>query len=209
MIKVLVADDHPVVLRGVRYILGDTSDMTVVGEVTNAQELLEATRTIPCDALVTDLSMPGSSGLDLLRDVKRQRPELPIIVLSMHSEDEFAIRALKAGASAFITKGSAAENLIEAIRAASAGRKYISPALAERLVDQLAEHPTQPHDRLSKREFQVLRSIASGRTVSEIADELSLSVKTVSTYRARILEKMKLRTNAELTAYALRNRLVE
>jgi two-component system, NarL family, invasion response regulator UvrY len=209
MIKVLVADDHPVVLRGVRYILGDTSDMTVVGEVTNAQELLEAARTIACDALVTDLSMPGSNGLELLRDVKRERPDLPIIVLSMHSEDEFAIRALKAGASAFVTKGSAAENLIEAIRAATAGRKYITSALAERLVDQLAEHPTQPHDRLSKREFQVLRLIASGRTVSEIADELSLSVKTVSTYRARILEKMKLRTNAELTAYALRNRLVE
>jgi len=209
MIRILVADDHPVVLRGVRYIVDDTSDIRVVGEAVNAQELFESARTIACDAIVMDLTMPGSEGLDLLKRMKAELPAVPIVVFSMYSEEEFAIRVLKAGASAFVTKGSAGENLVDAIRTACAGRQYISPVVAARLLSDLGPDASLPHGRLSNREYQVLLLIASGRTVSGIAEELALSVKTVSTYRSRLLEKMKLRTNAELTAYAIRNRLAD
>ncbi len=209
MIRVVVADDHPVVLRGIKHILGETPDILVVAEAVTGQEVLDKIGTHACDAIVLDLSMPGcGDGLDLLKELKHERPDIPILVLSMHSEDQFAIRTLKAGASGYLVKESAADRLVEAVRTVAANRKYISPALAERLVNGLRAAPaTLPHECLSDREYHVLRLIAGGRTVSEVARELSLSVKTISTYRSRILNKMRLRTNAELVVYAVRNHL--
>lgn len=210
MIRVLIADDHAVVRRGLKQILEETSDIVAGGEATNGQEVLEHVRGTHWDALVLDITMPGRSGLDILKEIREQRPNLPILVLSMHAEEQFASRVLKAGAAGYLPKESAPEELVKAIRKVHGGGKYISPAQAEKLVhllDRASERPA--YESLSDREFEVLRLIASGRTVSEIASQLKLSVKTVSTYRTRILEKMKMRTNAELTHCAIKNRLVE
>lgn len=209
MIKVLIADDHAVVRQGLKQILAETMDLVVGGEATNTQEVLDKIRESEFDVIVLDITMPGRGGLDILREIKHERPKLPILILSMHSEDQFAVRALKAGASGYMSKESAPELLVKAIRKVHAGGKYISPALAEKLAFDLeSDSERPPHEKLSDREFQVMCMIASGKTVKEIADKLSLSVKTISTYRARILEKMKMKTNAEVTHYAIRNELV-
>jgi DNA-binding NarL/FixJ family response regulator len=160
--------------------------------------------------VILDLSLPGGNGLDLLAEVRRRRPDLPVLILTIHSEEQYAIRALRAGAAGYLTKESAPEQLVEAVRKVVRGGKYVSPAVAERLAYNLGRDPDQPlHETLSDREYQVLRMVASGQTVSEVAEALALSVKTVSTYRTRILEKMGMKTNAELTHYAIKNRLVE
>jgi two-component system invasion response regulator UvrY len=210
MIKVLIADDHAVVLEGLKQILSETADMSVVAEATNGQAVLDKVRGSHVDVVVLDIAMPGRSGLDILLHLKRERPNLPVLVLSIHPEDQYAVRVLKAGASGYLTKESAPEQLITAIRKVVIGGKYVSPALAEKLAFDLEADVDKPlHETLSDREYEVLCLIALGKTVKEIADKLSLSVKTISTYRSRILEKMKMKNNAELTHYVIRQGLVE
>ena len=183
--------------------------MTVVGEAQNAQELFALTREQAWDIAILDVSMPGRGGLEILKDLKTEYPTRPVLILSVHPEDQYAVRALKAGASGYLSKDSAPGELVIAIRKALQGGKYVSPTLAEKLAYNLApEVDRSPHELLSDREFQVLCRIASGKTVGEIADEMALSVKTISTYRTRILQKMNLRNNAELTHYAIQNGLV-
>jgi two-component system invasion response regulator UvrY len=209
VIRVFVADDHAVVRRGLRQIL-EAEGMSVPVEGGTAEEVLSHIEERTTDVLVLDLSLPGSNGLDLLKEAKRRRPDLPVLILTVHSEDQYAVRALRAGASGYLTKDMAPEQLVEAIRKVYRGGRYVTAGLAERLVMHLHEDPEKaPHEALSNREFEVLRLIASGRTVSEAAEAMGLSVKTVSTYRTRILEKMSMKTNAELTHYAIRNGLVE
>ena len=208
MIRVLIADDHPVVRQGLKQILQDELDIKVTGEARNAQEALDLARKRECDVLLLDIDMPGRSGLDVLRDLKGQQSKLPILVLSVHPEDQFAVRVLRLGAAGYLTKETAPDQLVSAVRKAFQGKKYVNPQVAERLASEISLWPGAPHEALSDREFQVLRMIASGKTVSEIAQKISLSVKTISTYRARILEKMGMKTNAELTHYAIKNNLV-
>lgn len=209
MVRILIADDHPIVRRGLKQILAEEPDLTVGGEAQTSQEVLDQVRRGGWDVLILDISMPGRGGLDVLKEIKHQYPKLPVLVLSMHPEDQYAIRALRAGASGYLTKESAPDELVAAIRKIVRGGKYISPTLAERLAAEIeAPGGKLPHERLSDREYQVLLMIASGKTVSQIAQELSLSVKTISTYRARLLEKMGMKTNAELTHYAIENKLV-
>lgn len=210
MIKILIADDHRIVREGLKQILAETPDMIVTDEASNAQEVLERIWDKDFDVLLLDISMPGRSGLDILKQLKGERPKLSVLVLSMYSEEQYALRALKAGASGYMTKESAPDELIEAIRKVSTGRKYISPSVAEKLAFSLESGDERPpQETLSDREFQVMCMIATGKTIKAIAEELSLSIKTVSTYRARILEKMRMKNNAELTHYAIQNRLVE
>jgi DNA-binding NarL/FixJ family response regulator len=210
MIKVFIADDHAVVREGLKQICRETADLVVAGEAVNGLEALDRIRGEEWDVAVIDMTMPGRSGLEIVKELKRDRPQLPILVLSVHSEDQYAIRLLKAGAAGYLTKQSVPDELVDAIRRVVSGGKYVSPSLAEKLALQLdRDFANPPHEVLSDREFQVLRLIASGRTVSEIATELSLSVKTVSTYRSRILEKMNLNSNAELIRYAIENGLIE
>jgi DNA-binding NarL/FixJ family response regulator len=210
MLRVLIADDHAVVRQGLRQILGEIPELGTVGEAGNGQDTLNMVRAEPWDVLVLDMSMPGRGGLDILRDVRRERPQVRVLVLSMHPEDQFAVRMLKAGASGYMTKESAPEELVAAVRKIITGGKYVSASLAEKLAFDMDRDSDRPlHESLSDREFQVLRLLASGRTVQQIADELMLSAKTISTYRARVLEKLKMKTNAELIYYAIQNRLVE
>lgn len=208
--SLLVADDHAVVRKGMIQILQEASDLKVEGEASSGAELLELLRHHKCDAIVTDLSMPGTSGIDLLKQLRAQHPALPVLILSVHPEDQYALRLLRAGAAGYLTKDSVPEELVNAIRKVCAGGKYVSSALAERLVFAMGSDSEQaPHETLSDREFQVLRLMASGLSPAEISENLCLSVKTVSTYRARILEKMGMRTNAELVRYALEAGLVD
>ena len=210
MIKILIADDHPIVRQGLRQILSDIPDMEVAGEAVNGQETLEQVRAGGWDVLVLDITMPDRSGFDILKVLKHEQPDLPVLILSIHGEDQLAVRVLKAGASGYLTKENAPAELIKAIRQVVGGGKYISPALAESLafgLDTASERPL--HDTLSDREFQVMQMMAGGKTLAEIAETLSLSAKTISTYRTRLLEKMKLKTNAEIIRYALENGLVE
>jgi two-component system, NarL family, invasion response regulator UvrY len=210
MIRILIADDHAVVRRGLRQTVSEEHDMTVVGEASNAQELLGLVRKQPCDVVVLDISMPGRSGLDVLVELHREYTRLPVLVLSMHSEDQYAMRALRIGAAGYLTKETAPEELVKAIRKVVTGGKYITPSLAEKLALGLGKDSEQPlHETLSEREYEVMCLIASGKSVTDISTELSLSVKTISTYRARILEKMNLKNNAELMHYAIHNRLVD
>ena len=210
MIRVLIADDHAVVRRGVRQILEESSDIQVVGEAASASELWPKVREGRFDAVVLDVNLPGRSGLELLGDIKRERPEAPVLILTVHSEEQYAVRALKAGASGFLTKESAPERLVDAVRCIAGGRRFITPEVAEKLASSVALGEKGPlHETLSDREFQILKMIASGKTVSQIGRELALSVKTISTHRTRILKKMCLKTNSELTHYAIRNGLVE
>lgn len=209
MIKILIADDHAIVRQGLKQIVAEESDMTVAGEAQTAQQALDLVRTSQWDVVVLDISMPGRSGLEVLKELLRERRQLPVLMLSMHPEEQFAVRALKAGAAGYLTKDSAPTELITAIRKVLQGGKYVSPALAERLAFALTA-PEQPlHETLSNCEYEVFRFLATGKTVSEIAENLSLSVKTISTYRTRILEKLNLKNNAELMQYAVRHRLVE
>src|SRR2546421_11364608 len=208
--RILLADDHAVVRHGLKQILADEFKKAAFGEARNAQEALDLVWKEDWDVVVLDITMPGRSGLEVLREIKKSRPKLPVLVLSMHPEDQFAVRVLKAGASGYMTKESAPDELVGAVRKIVAGGRYVSPALAEKMASYLAIDTLKPpHERLSDREFVVLRMIASGKTVSQVADELSLSVKTVSTYRTRILEKMGMMSNAEMTHYAIKNQLVE
>ena len=209
MIRILIVDDHAVVRRGIKEILAERFEKTAFTEVENAQEALAAVKKETWSLVILDISMPGRSGMDVLSDLKRARPEIPVVVLSMHPEEQFARRALRTGAAAYLTKETVPEELVKAVARVLAGGRYVSPSLAERFAWELAEGRKKPsHESLSDREFQVLRLIASGSTVKEIAQELVLSVKTVSTYRARILEKTGMRNNAELIRYAIQNHLV-
>jgi len=209
MIKILVADDHAVVRQGVKQILADVRDMTVKDEAQNGTEALKKVAEQAFDVVLLDISMPGRSGLEVLEDIKALHPKLPVLILSMHPEEQYAVRALKAGASGYLTKASAPQELIGAIRKAAGGGKYVTASLAEKLVDQL-EIDTEklPHELLSNREHQVMLMLAGGKSVSDIADELNLSVKTISTYRTRVMSKMGMKKNAELTLYAVHNKLI-
>ncbi len=210
MIRVLIADDHAVVREGIKRILADTEDISVTGEATDGPETLAMASQGAWDIVLLDLSMPGSSGIETLKLVRKQNPYLPILVLSIHPEDQYAVRALSAGASGYIQKTSPPSDLVAAIRTVAKGRRYVSSAVASSLasrVDRLS--PKLPHERLSNREFQVMCLISSGKSVGDIARELSLSVKTVSTFRSRILQKLELRHNAEVTRYAILHRLVD
>jgi two-component system invasion response regulator UvrY len=210
MIKVLVADDHAIVRRGLRQILAETEDIMVGGEAATAQEVLTLVRSERWNAVILDISLPGASGLGLLAEVHKELPELPVLILTVHPEDQYAVRAIRAGAAGFLTKESAPEKLIEAVRKVAGGGRFVSAELAENLASFLAgETGGAPHERLSDREFEIMKMLGSGKTVSEIAKLLSLSVKTVSTHRTRILKKMGMKTNAELTHYAVRAHLVD
>lgn len=210
MWRMLLADDHAILRSGLRRILEEAFPGVQVGEAGNAEEILETLQRSEWDLVVLDVGLPGRSGLDLLPELKAQRPKMPVVMLSMYAEQPFALRALKAGASAYLTKEHADEELILAIRTVLTGRRYIGASLAEQLAAHVAlDEQRPPHELLSGREFEVFRAIASARSVSEIAEELGLSVKTVSTYRSRILEKMQLGSNAEIMQYAMRHSLVE
>jgi DNA-binding NarL/FixJ family response regulator len=210
MIRILVVDDHPIVRAGLKQIIAEESDMAVPGEARSAQEALELARKEEWDVVVLDIGLPGQSGLETLKELKRSWPTLPVLILSVYPEDQFAVRSLRAGAAGYMTKESAPEELVLAIRKVVSGGKHITQAVAERLALQIErDSGTPPHESLSDREYEVLRLIASGKTVNQIAGQLSLSVKTISTYRARILEKLELKTSAELIRYAIRQRLVE
>lgn len=210
MTNILIADDHTIVRKGLKQILSEGMSNVKFGESSNAAETLSITKKQHFDILILDLSMPGRSGLDLLKDIKVRFPKLPILVLSMYPEDQYALRVVKAGAMGYMTKDSAPEELVNAVTKILKGGKYISTALSEQLVSLVQEKKKEDGlESLSDREFQVLKMIASGKTVSEIADEIALSVKTISTYRTRILEKLHFSTNAELTRYAMQNKIVE
>jgi two-component system invasion response regulator UvrY len=208
MIRIIVADDHPVVRRGIGQIVAAAGDMRVADEAANGRELLDRARTVDHDLVLLDLSMPEMIGLDLLKQLKRERPKIPIVILTVSSENQFAIRALKAGAAGYLTKDTAATELVGALRKVVTGGRYLSPSMAERLAGHLTADADRPlHEKLSDREYQVLRMIAAGNSTRRISTELSLSVKTIGTYRARIFEKMQMKSPAELAAYAVRNRL--
>lgn len=211
MINVLIADDHSVVRQGLKQIITDQKDMLICGEAESSAEVLRLVCEKTCDLIVLDITMPGGkSGLDLLSDILALRPTTRILILSMHAEEQFAIRALKSGASGYITKQSAAGELIRAIRKVQSGGKYISQSIAEQLAYFYSDDENKLlHEKLSDREFQVLRMIGEGKTLREIADELLISEKTVGTYRTRILEKMNMSRNAELIRYAVKNNLID
>jgi len=207
--RILLADDHAVVRHGLKQILTDAFKRATYGEARNAQEALDLIWKQDWDVVVLDITMPGRSGLDVLREIKQSKPRLPVLVLSMHPENQFAVRVLKSGASGYMTKESAPDELVGAVKKVLAGGRYVSNALAENLAASLSVNQKAPQEKLSDREFQVLRLIASGKMITDIARELSLSVKTISTYRSRILEKMDMKNNAELMHYAIQHRLVE
>lgn len=210
MIKILIADDHAIVREGLKQILLESPDLVVIAEASTGQEVLDKAVKNDLDLVVLDISMPGRGGMDILKEIKSLKPKLPVLILSMYPEEQYAVRVLKSGASGYLTKESAPVELVKAIRQISQGKKYISPSLAEKLaVDLEVSSDKLPHETLSDREYQVMCMIASGKTLKEIADGLSLSIKTISTYRSRILEKMNMKTNAELTHYAVKNSLVD
>lgn len=210
MVRVLIADDHAIVREGLRRILSEEPLFEVVGEAADSQEALDLTKKTNPDVVLLDISMPGRGGIETLKEIKARRARTHVLMLSMHPEDQFALRCLRDGADGYMTKESAPEELIGAIRKISQGGKYVSTALAEKMAFSLdANFERAPHETLSDREFQVLCMIARGLTVSEIGEELALSVKTISTYRSRILEKMQLKNNAELMHYAIQRGLVE
>lgn len=210
MIRVLIVDDHPVIRHGLREILNEHDKMDVAGEATNAAEALEFVRKKPVDVVIMDITMPGRSGLEALRDIRAEKPALPVLMLSIHPEDQYAVRALKAGASGYLTKESAPDELVAAIQKVVAGGLYVTASMAERLAAEMrGPGQKQPHELLSDREYEVLCLMGRGKSVSLIAGELSLSVKTVSTYRSNILEKLGLETTAEIIRYAITHNLVD
>jgi len=209
MTRVLIADDHAIFREGLRQILEDIEDLQVVDEASHGQEVLDKIEKNDYDLILLDIAMPGLSGLETLKLIKGRKPKMKVLILSMYPEEQYAVRAIKAGASGYITKSSASEELLGAIRKVMSGGKYITASVADKLLSDLGPDSGHPlHELLSDREYQVLRLIASGKTVGEIADQLALSVKTVSTHRVHILEKMKMKTNAELTNYAIKHNLV-
>jgi two-component system invasion response regulator UvrY len=210
MTKIFIADDHVLILEGLKKILREESDMLIVGEAQSATETLARIGKANCDILLLDLSLPDKPGLDVLKEVKKQFPRLHVLILSMFPEEVFALRALKAGADGYLTKDSAAKELVDALRKVADGRKYVSDALAQKLAFDVAGGGGKAlHEGLSDREFQILRMIGFGKTVTQIAGELDVSVSTVNTHRMHILEKMGMHTNAELMHYVLENKLVE
>lgn len=210
MTRVLIADDHPVVRKGLIQILAAEADLDIIGEAGDYTEIRRRLRESPCELLLLDIQLPGKNGLDIVKLLRDELPRLAIIVISAYPEDQYAVRALRAGASGYLNKNSAPEKLIEAVRVVISGRKYVSVEMALALAESVSSGSSErPHEGLSDREFQVLRMIALGRRLAEIAKELALSPKTVSVYRARILEKMDLENNTELTHYALKNGIVE
>ena len=210
MLRILVADDHAVVRAGIKQILAGTSDIVVGGEASDGNQALNQARTAAYDLVLLDIAMPGMNGLEVLKQLKLERPGLPVLMLSMYPEEQFAVRTLKAGASGYLTKQSAPSELIAAIRKVCRGGKYVTSSLAESLAVYLeSDSDRPPHELLSDREYEVMLMIASGKTVTVIAEELSLSVKTISTNRSRALRKMGMKTNAELTYYAIKHGLVQ
>ena len=209
MIRVILCDDHALIRRGIRDTLSDAADIQVVGEAGDYSELRGLLRTTACDVLVLDINMPGRSGLDVLAVLKDEGTTMKVLICSMYPEDQYAIRALRAGAYGYVNKGGDPQQLVTAVRTVSQGRKFVTPDIAQMLVDSLSEPNDGPaHEKLSDRELQTLKMIASGKRLSDIANELTLSPKTVSVYRARVLEKLALTNNSELTVYAIRNGLV-
>ncbi len=203
-IRILIADDHAIVRRGLKDILEQEFADVYIAEVNNGKDLIKLAKAEEWNIVISDLTMPERNGLEVIKILKDEKPELPVLILSMHPEDQYALRVLRAGAAGYLTKESAGDELIKAVRYILMGRKYITPSVAEKMASQLTNDTSkQLHELLSDREFNVLKLIASGKTVSEIADLLNLSVGTISTYRSRILDKMQLRTNAELTHYAI------
>ncbi len=210
MIRVLTADDHEIIRRGIKQLLADTEDMEVTGEAADGQAVLDLMTLEPFDIVILDLSMPGRGGLDTLKQICSQFPDTPVLILSMYPEEHYALRALRAGAAGYFSKQSPPEELIEAIRRIASGRKYITESIAEKMADEISiSEKGAPHAALSDRELLVLKRIAMGYTPTQIAGELSLSVKTISTYRDRVLKKLELNTNAELTQYVLAHDLFE
>jgi len=210
MIRVVVVDDHAVVREGLKRIIAENPGMAVTGEAGDGFEAINVVQKTSCDVVVLDISMPNKSGLDVLKQLHVDHPRLPVLVLSMHAEDQYAVRVLRAGAAGYLTKESAPARLVQAIRKVVRGGKYVSPALAQKLVFDLESGSERPaHELLSDREYQVLCMLSSGKTVTDIANELALSIKTISTYRVRLLEKLKMKNNAELTRYAIKESLVE
>ena len=210
MIRVLVADDHPVVRIGLREILARQRDIAVLGEAGTGAEVCKLVAQKTWDVVVLDVTLPDRSGLEVLKEIKRERPKLPVLILSAYPEEEYAVRALRAGAAGYVTKKASPEELVRAVRRLAQGLRYMSPAAAEELIGALGNGLDQaPHERLSDREYQVLCLLGSGKSVGQIAQELERSVKTISTYRARILEKMEMQSNAQLVHYVLQRRLAE
>jgi len=210
MIRVVVADDHTIVREGLKQLLGASGEITVVAEARDGHEVIDRVRTLDFDLLLLDMSMPGKSGIELIRQVRAEKPKLRILVLSMHEEHQYAVRAIRAGAAGYLTKEGASAQLVSAIRRVAGGGAYISADVAEQLaLGAMPGAKGPPHSTLSDREFQIFRMIAEGRSVSDIAERLNLSVKTVSTHKANILQKMNMSTQAELIRYALTHRLVE
>jgi two-component system invasion response regulator UvrY len=210
MIRTLIVDDHSMVRSGLIKILNEESDIEVLAEADGYVQLINCLKTVFPDIVVMDISMPGKNGLEIVKELKQTNPEIKTLVLSMHPEERFSVRAIKAGALGYVSKESAADELVRAIRQVYNGGKYITPLVAEQLANSYElESNKLPHERLSDREFQILRMIASGKKIKEIATELSISPATVATYRARVLEKIQMKSNVEITSYALRNNLVE
>lgn len=210
MVKLIIVDDHEVLRKGLKQIFEDTSDISVVDEAESGNELIDKAKKTKFDVALLDISMPGKDGIDTLKELKQEVPDLPVIVFTMFPEEQYAVRVIKAGAYGYLNKECKPKELIDAIRKVAMGRKYISPHLAELLASTLEKGNETPlHETLSDREFQVMYMLASGKTISEIANELFLSINTISTYRNRVLEKMGMKNNVELTHYALKNRLIE
>jgi DNA-binding NarL/FixJ family response regulator len=209
-IRVFITDDHAIVREGLKQILAEQRDIVVAGEAETGLDAIKLFPKSKCQVMLLDISLPDRNGIEVLKQLKKDKPELAVLMLSMHREDQYAIRSLKAGAAGYLTKQSAPRELVVAIRQVATGQKYVSAALAQTLAAQVGtDHDTPPHESLSDREYQTLLLIASGKTVGDIARDLSLSVKTVSEYRARLLVKMKLKNSAELTHYAIRNNLLD
>ncbi len=209
-IKILIADDHAIVREGLKQIVAEEKDILVAGEAENSEQMMELLEKEKWSLVVLDINMPGKSGLEALKDIKLQYPELPVLILSMFSEDQYGIRAIKAGASGYLKKVSAPTELVTAIRKIVSGGKYINPSLAEKLADKFGETEKKSlHEKLSDREYQIMCNIALGKSAEEIAQDLSISINTVYTYRNRILEKMSMKSNVELTQYVMQNKLVE
>lgn len=210
MIRLLIVDDHTIVRHGLRQVVSESADIEVAAEAGSSAEAVRLLRENTYDMVLLDISLPDKNGIETLKQIKRDKPELPVIMLSMHGEDEFGVRALKAGASGYVHKQNAHDQLETAIRQVASGRRYISPDLAEELARSIGESSEKrPHELLSDREFDTLRMLASGKSLTEIAESLSISPKTVSVYRTRLLEKMKLKNNAEIAHYAIKNGLID
>ncbi|CAG0984513.1 Oxygen regulatory protein NreC [Geobacteraceae bacterium] len=209
MLKIIIADDHGIFREGLKQVIAGTANMTVTDEAADGTELLAKLRTNDYDLVILDISLPGRSGLEILTEIKGIRPKLPVLILSMHPEEQYALRALKSGASGYLTKGSSSQELIEALQKIALGKKYVSASMAEMLASRIgSDSDGALHERLSDREFQVMRMIAAGVTPRKIAAELLVGIKTVNTYRVRVLQKMEMKCNADLTRYAIQHKLM-